>query len=98
MEIVDPGGMVVARADMVFVEQSTIGEFDGRLKYRAATAGRPLEDVLWAEKRREDPLRALGWEVVGVTWADIERHRSGCAVGFSPPSPAPRDARRHPAS
>lgn len=73
MEIVDLGGVVVARADMVFVEQSTIGEFDGRVKYRAATAGRPLEDVLWAEKRREDALRALGWEVVRVTWADIER-------------------------
>lgn len=36
-------------------------EFDGRLKYRGRASGgvadRPIEDVLWDEKRREDWLR-----------------------------------------
>ena len=73
VNIHDEAGQFVGRGDMVFREQHTIGECDGRLKYRAATAGRRMEDVLWEEKRREDALRALGWEVVRFTWADLER-------------------------
>jgi predicted transcriptional regulator of viral defense system len=73
VNIYDDRGQLVGRGDMVFRDQQTIGECDGRLKYRAATAGRPLEEVLWEEKRREDALRALGWEVVRFTWADLER-------------------------
>ena len=73
VNIHDEAGQFVGRGDMVLREQHTIGECDGRLKYRAATAGRRIEDVLWEEKRREDALRALGWEVVRFTWADLER-------------------------
>jgi len=29
--------------------------------------------VLWKEKRREDRLRRLGYVVVRLTWADLER-------------------------
>lgn len=46
--------------DFLWKEQATVGEFDGRLKY----AGHANADVLYAEKRREDRLRALGLEVV----------------------------------
>lgn len=66
-------GEFVARVDFLFREQRTVGEFDGRIKYRAETAGRSLEEVLWREKVREDALRALGYEVVRFTWADLER-------------------------
>src|SRR5699024_1700458 len=41
-------------------------EFDGRVKYarvRPYDDGRPGEEVLWAEKRREDWLRSLGFGV-----------------------------------
>jgi hypothetical protein len=32
---------------------------------------RTPQQVLWAEKRREDQLRELGYEVVRVTWDDL---------------------------
>ncbi|MDQ2782240.1 MAG: hypothetical protein M3Y26_06850, partial [Actinomycetota bacterium] len=41
-------------------------EFDGRVKYTS-------QQDLWDEKRREDRIRALGWEVVRLTWADLRR-------------------------
>jgi hypothetical protein len=41
-----------------------VGEFDGRVKY-----GQSAD--LWAEKQREDRLRALGLAVVRWVWADV---------------------------
>jgi hypothetical protein len=52
-------------------------EFDGRVKYvgreRGGLADRPPEEVLWAEKRREDWLRGLdsGYLVSRVVWPDL---------------------------
>ena len=49
-------------------------EFDGRVKYareRPYADSRPGEEVLWAEKRREDWLRSLGYGVSRVVWADL---------------------------
>ncbi len=53
-------------------------EFDGRVKYgRGADEVDPFghrragRDVLWQEKRREDTLRELGYEVVRVVWSDL---------------------------
>jgi predicted transcriptional regulator of viral defense system len=49
-------------------------EFDGRVKYareRPYDDARPGEDVLWAEKRREDWLRSLGYGVSRLVWADL---------------------------
>jgi very-short-patch-repair endonuclease len=73
VEIRDEWGNFVGRADFLFDHLRTIAEFDGRVKYRVENAGARLEDVLWAEKQREDALRALGYEVVRFTWADLER-------------------------
>lgn len=42
-------------------------EFDGRIKYADGNV-----EVLMAEKRREDGLRALGWIIVRVEWSDLE--------------------------
>ncbi|RWZ59274.1 hypothetical protein ELQ92_13525 [Labedella populi] len=49
-----------------------VGEFDGRIKYsRNRLPGEAsVEDVVWAEKRREDDLRAAQSEVVRWTWQD----------------------------
>lgn len=69
----DERGRFVGQSDFLFEENGTIAEFDGRLKYRLATAGASLEDVLWKEKRREDAFRALGYEVVRITWDDLAR-------------------------
>jgi hypothetical protein len=73
VEIIDHSGQFVARVDYLFRAQRTIGEFDGRLKYRLASGAANLAEVLWQEKLREDRLRSLGYAVVRITWADLER-------------------------
>jgi hypothetical protein len=62
-EIRDDRGHLVARVDFL-VGDPVVVEFDGRVKY--GMDGRRAEDDLWAEKRREDELRALGYVVVRV--------------------------------
>lgn len=57
-------GPVRWRADFVVAGTMVLVEFDGLAKYGGAAD-------LVAEKRREDRLRALGYEVVRVTWADL---------------------------
>lgn len=68
VEVRDPQGRFVGRVDFRIRGTNVIVEFDGRLKY---DSGDP--SVLWAEKRREDELRRLGYVVVRITWADLER-------------------------
>ena len=57
----------VGRCDFL-VDGRVVVEFDGRAKY--GLGGSPTQD-LWAEKRREDRLRALGYAVVRLTWTDL---------------------------
>ncbi|MFD6154984.1 hypothetical protein ACFWF7_17120 [Nocardia sp. NPDC060256] len=72
-QITTATGKIVARVDFLFPELGVIGEFDGLVKYRGARVGdRPPEDVVIAEKAREDTLRALGWLVVRWTWRDLD--------------------------
>lgn len=66
--IVDGRGRQVARVDLLVDGTRVVLEFDGAVKY--ADGGLP---ALMAEKRREDRLRALGYTVVRVTWADLDR-------------------------
>lgn len=69
----DDAGLI-GRADFWWPAQRVVGEFDGRVKYgRANPSGRPPEDVLWEEKRREDRLRRRGLAV--VRWTTGELHR-----------------------
>ena len=44
-------------------------EFDGKIKYGGVGGLQALVD----EKAREDRLRALGYEIVRLTWADLAR-------------------------
>ena len=70
----DEDGQFVARVDFCWQKQRTIGEFDGKIKYgRMLKSGQSIEDVLFAEKRREDALRDLGWQIVRWLWADLYR-------------------------
>lgn len=57
----------VGRVDFFFAELATVVEFDGLVKY----AG-DAREALINEKLREDRLRALGLEVVRITWADLD--------------------------
>lgn len=75
LEVRDPqDGHLVGRCDFGWRDRRTVGEFDGRVKYgRLLRPGDRVEDVLYAEKRREDALRDCGWQVVRWSWADLYR-------------------------
>ena len=61
-----------ARADFAWVAERTVGEFDGKAKYeRLLRPGRQPGEVVFAEKVREDGIRAQDWEVVRWTWYDL---------------------------
>lgn len=64
--IVRDGSTFLGRADLKLARWKVIVEFDGQEKYDDA-------QDLFAEKRREDAIRALGYEVVRLTWADLGR-------------------------
>lgn len=55
--IVDDGGSVVARVDFLWDEFDLVGECDGRIKYTD-------RNDLYREKRREDTIRQLGFDVI----------------------------------
>ena len=56
----------IGRVD--FVVGRVVVEFDGSVKYEGAEGRAALVN----EKRREDRLRALGYAVVRVVWADLD--------------------------
>jgi hypothetical protein len=63
---------MVGRTDFCWEVHRTLGEFDGRIKYgRLLRPGQDASDVVFDEKRREDALRDLGWQVVRWTWDDL---------------------------
>ena len=63
--ITDELGEFVARVDFLVRGHRVIVEFDGLLKYDG-------RQQLVNEKRREDQLRRLGYEVVRLTWEDLD--------------------------
>ena len=65
-------GGSTAYTDFAWPERRTVGEFDGKVKYgRLLRPGQSPGDVVYAEKLREDAIRAQGLEVVRWTWADL---------------------------
>ncbi|QNO37852.1 hypothetical protein H4J02_02070 [Protaetiibacter sp. SSC-01] len=70
LELRDAEGSMFA--DFGWLEVRVLGEFDGFVKYADArfNHGDPLEK-LRRERGREARLRALGWTVVRITWADV---------------------------
>lgn len=53
------------RSDFAWPDLGVLGEFDGRVKYEEGPDdGRSVADVVMAEKRREQDLHSLGWDVV----------------------------------
>ena len=71
-KLFDSDGLIGV-ADFVWDPPGVVGELDGRLKYRVASdaAAETAGDVVWAEKRREDRIRDLGYEVVRWVYADL---------------------------
>lgn len=62
----DDTGRFVGRVDFLWDEFGIIGEADGALKYEH-------REAIYAEKRREDWLRELGFRVIRWGWADLRR-------------------------
>lgn len=63
----DADGDFIGRVDFVIKGTRVVIEFDGKVKY-ADDDG----TALFAEKKREDRIRSLGYTVVRLTWADLE--------------------------
>jgi hypothetical protein len=77
-------GSFIARCDMKLRHTPLLIEFDGRIKYRRTRdACDPViddGDIVWAEKQREDELRALDYGMFRLIWADLfgsARQRAG---------------------
>lgn len=66
----EDAGEFVARVDFFLPAYVTVIEFDGRIKYREDAVATVVR-----EKAREDRLRALGYEMVRVDWADLDDPR-----------------------
>lgn len=72
-EVVDADGLPLGRADFWFAELATVGEFDGRVKYgRLLAPGQDPGEVVFAEKRREDAIRATDVRFARWTWSDLQ--------------------------
>ena len=71
VRVLRPDGSLIGRCDFGWPDHRTVGEFDGRVKYRAGEEGRAPEEVVFREKLREDDLRDHTWEVARWTWADL---------------------------
>lgn len=70
--VLDHNGQELAVCDFYWPEFRHVGEFDGRIKYgRLLTEGQSVEDVVFAEKLREDAVRG---QVLGMSrwiWKEV---------------------------
>lgn len=65
-------GLFLGQADFWWEEFDTVGEFDGRVKYgRLLRPGQDPGDVVFAEKVREDAIRADDHGMVRWIWREI---------------------------
>ena len=68
------GSRLLGRVDFLLEEFNTVVEFDGHIKYRRDNAsGLSPEEVVWAEKVREDSIRGEGYAFARVIWLDLDR-------------------------
>lgn len=73
-EVYDETGRLIARVDFAWPEQKLAVEFDGKGKYQQhLRPGETPADAVVREKLREDALRAAGWAVIRIGWADLYR-------------------------
>lgn len=72
-EVVRADGVSLGRVDFGWPELRRVGEFDGFVKYgRLLRPGQVPADVLFAEKVREDAIRAENLGFTRWTWPEID--------------------------
>ena len=72
IRIIGPDGTIIARCDLGYPQLGVLIEFDGAIKYgKLLQPGEGAQDVVVAEKIREDRIRDLGYVVVRVAWAEL---------------------------
>ncbi len=74
-------GRLIGTTDWAWPDHQQLGEFDGEVKYtRLVPAGQTPGDVVFAEKQREDRLRATtGMGMVRLVWSDYDQPRATAA-------------------
>lgn len=71
-EVHDGSGLRIGRTDFGWPELGAVGEFDGEIKYgRLLRPGQSAGEVVFAEKVREDHIRATGLAMARWTWAEL---------------------------
>ena len=72
-KVYDSGGHLVATTDFGWPDAGVYAEFDGQVKYgRLLQPGQSAGDAVFAEKRREDLIRAAtGGTVVRLVWSEL---------------------------
>ncbi|WP_433288375.1 type IV toxin-antitoxin system AbiEi family antitoxin domain-containing protein [Pseudonocardia sp. CA-142604] len=72
-EVRSAGGRRLGRTDFYWEEFTTVGEFDGRVKYgRLLRPGQEPGDAVFDEKVREDAMRAEGLGMARWTWPELQ--------------------------
>ena len=72
VQIYAPDGTFLGRVDLGYPELGVLIEFDGKVKYQQPfRPGQKPEEVVIAEKLREDRLRELGYVVVRFVWSEL---------------------------
>jgi hypothetical protein len=71
-EVRDGSGLLVGRTDFGWPALGAVGEFDGEIKYgRLLRPGQPPGEVVFAEKVREDRIRATDLGMARWVWDEL---------------------------
>ena len=72
VRIYAPDGTFLGRADLGFPELGLLMEFDGKTKYtKLRREGESIDEVVVAEKDRENIIRGLGYTVIRFDWNEL---------------------------
>lgn len=79
--VLDERGVQMARTDFAWEDEGVVGEYDGLSKYgRLLKPGQNVQDVIAAEKRREEEIRRHDWWIgrwIQADLRDVAQFRAG---------------------
>ncbi len=72
IDVFDRRGRFCGRTDLGYVDDATLIEFDGKVKYgKLLRDGQSPSDAVIAEKQREDAIRSVGTSVMRIIWSEL---------------------------